>query len=143
MAVNLSQIHEAPIPPHLQAPVLLPAGETALEYICHEIGSQFKRGVLTVWFSALEYDRVALPRYYNVDLREKNSFVPRRGGDLVSDFQRVFNEPIGRLDRFPMHWLKRTTLQGEIGSVVTDYKKEKRNPNTQYSVVRKLLKICQ
>lgn len=140
MTASLHRINEAPVPPHLQAPILLPAGETVLRYLSHHIGCQFGRGVLTVWFAAVDYGGVAIARYYNVELRGKKNFAAPRGSTLVSDFRRVFTQPLGRLDRFPVHWLKGIQILGEIGAVLTDSNQEKRVDGTEYSVVRKLLK---
>ena len=128
------------VPPHLQAPVLLTPGEYELAYLMHQTNSQFGRGVLTLWFRVLDYDDVTLPRYYNVRLTGKKSFVPARHSALVTEFRQLFVERIGRLDRFPLHWLDTKHLLGEIGTVTKGGDQELLPDSTQYSVIRSLTK---
>ena len=128
------------MPPHLQPPILLPADEAELEFISYQLGAKFDRGVLTVWFSAIEYGGIAVPRYYNVALKSQKSFIAPRGGALVNDFRRIFTRPIGRLDRFPIQWLKDVRVLGKIGPVTKDANQNEREVGTEYSVVRGLLK---
>lgn len=140
MTATITDIRSAAVAPHLQAPQILPPGETDLVYISHQLKTQFGRDVLLIWFAALDYGGFAIPCYYNVKRRGKKSFVAPRGGDLVDDFRRIFSRKILRLDRFPVHWLEGVELIGEIGTVTKNWKQESRDDDTQYSVVRKLIR---
>ena len=137
-ASTVTKIGNAPVAPHLQPPVILPPGETELSYISHHLEKQFGRCVITIWFAAVDYGGVAIPRYYSVKMRGNKSFVAPRGGDLVADFRRIFSGRIQRLDRFPLHWLEGAALIGEIGTVVKNANQKTRDDGTEYSVVRKL-----
>lgn len=141
MKARVLKFDDAAIPPELQVPTLIPAARTILKYNCHKLGTQYQRGVLTLWFDAIEYDGVAVPKYYNVVLTEPNRFVVPRGADLVTDFRRVFSQPVGRLDRFPLSWLKGKMFVGDLRVVKTDARKKQRDSGTHYSVVDKLIKI--
>ncbi len=136
---NVLDIQSAPVAPHLQPPVLLPPGETELAYISNRLKCQFGRGVLEVWFAAVEYGNIAVPRYYNVQATGKKSFVAPRGGDLVADFRRIFTRRIQRLDRFPICWLEGTTVIGELGTVNKNSHQKPRDEGTEYSIVRKVI----
>lgn len=140
MTATVRDFLDAPIPPHLQLPVLLPEGETELAYISHRLITQFNRGILLVWFAAVDYRNIAIPRYYPVQRKGKSAFIAPRGGVLVADFQRVFTRRIQRLDRFPIAWLQGECLLGEIGTVTKDANQDTREEGTEYTVVRKLIK---
>ena len=140
MTAKVRDIFGAPIAPHLQPPVLLPVGETELAYISHQPATQFNRGVLIVWFAAVDYGYVAIPRYYNVQRKGKRGFIAPRGGVLVADFRTIFVRRIQRLDRFPITWLQGKRLLGEIGTVTKDANQDTREEGTEYTVVRKLIK---
>lgn len=140
MTAAVRKILDAPIAPHLQPPVWLPEGETELAYISHQLATQFNRGVLLVWFIAVDYGNIAIPRYYPVQRKGKRGFIAPRGGVLVADFQRIFTHRIQRLDRFPITWLQGERLLGEIGTVIKDANQDTREEGTQYTVVRKLIK---
>ncbi len=132
--------HDAVVPPHLQAPVLLPSGETELVYLSHQLGKQFGRGVLTIWFWAVDYGNVAVPRYYNVTIHSTKRFSVARRSALVSDFQNIFTRRIARLDHFPIHWLRDVQVLGELGVVKNDANRKSLPDNLRYSVVRELVK---
>ena len=140
MYPKVRPIHSAPVEPQLHAPVWLPPGETELAVISYQVGKQYNRGVVTVWFKAVEFGGVVVPAYYNVRMKGKRAFAAPRGSRLVADFRRLFCEPLGRLDRFPMHWLKGRSFIGEIGTVTTDSEQNAREDGAEYSVVRKLVK---
>ena len=140
MTATVRDILDAPIPPHLQLPVLLPEGETELVYISHQLVTQYNRRILLVWFAAVDYGNVAIPRYYNVQRKGNRGFIAPRGGVLVGDFQRIFTRRIQRLDRFPIAWLQGERLLGEIATVTKDFNQDTREEGTEYTVVRKLIK---
>ena len=140
MTAIVREILDAPIAPQLQPPVLLPEGETELAYISHQAETQFNRGILIVWFAAVDYGNVAIPRYYPVLRKGKRGFLPPRGGVLVADFHRIFVRRIQRLDRFPITWLQGERLLGEIGTVTKDANQDTRDEGTEYTVVRKLIR---
>ncbi len=137
--LNFEPLTQA-VPPHLQAPVLLTPGDYELAYLTHEIKSQFGRGVLTLWFRVLDYDDIVIPRYYNVQLRGKKSFVAPRHSALVTEFRQLFVERIGRLDRFPIHWLSEKHVLGEVGTVTKGGDQKMLPDSVQYSVIRRLTK---
>src|SRR6188768_3393358 len=79
-------------PPESFPPTLLPAGECELRYAGHSVSRMFKRGVLTVYFVAMDHfpqTTIVLPRYYNVVVvgaGGRVSFTVLRGSDLMSEF---------------------------------------------------------
>ena len=127
----------------LYAPVLLVPGEYEVIYESHTVGKQFKRGVLTVYFRAVEFDDTMIARYYNVIITgsgKRKSFRAPPHSALVRDFRRLNLGRIGRLDRFPLHWLKNQTVLGEVATVTTDSEQEPLDESAQYSKVEKLLR---
>ena len=127
----------------LYAPVLLVPGEYELLYESHTVGKQFKRGVLTVYFRAVEFDDTVIARYYNVIVTgsgKRNSFRPSTHSALVREFRCLFTQRIGRLDRFPLHWLKDQAVIGEVGTVTHDYEQNLLEESAEYSVIRRLLR---
>lgn len=140
MTARIHNIGDAPVSPELQGPVLIPPGEYEMKYALHRIERRFNRGALEIYFNVLDYDHVALPRYYKITLLGKHRFRVGRGSDLVRDFHRVFPARIKRLDRIPLHWLKDVRLMGTIGTVTHDHEGKSLADETQYSVVRELQK---
>lgn len=139
--VSVINIPQGRVSPRNQAPALLPPGETVLEYQEHDLGSQFGRGVLTVWFKAVDYGDVAIPCYYNVRREGKGGFVPAGRSKLVNDFRTIFTERITRLDQFPLDWLKDTQILGELRTVTLNHSGETIEEGACYSVVDRLLKV--
>jgi hypothetical protein len=131
--IDLDDARECP-------PALLTPGEYALAYVGHETARQFGRSVLVVYFELLAPEGVAVVRYYNIEGKADGRWRARPHGDLVRDFRRVFPEkPLGRLDRFPIHWLADQHVIGRIGTVEKNHEGAPLN-GAEYSVVRELLR---
>jgi hypothetical protein len=137
--------------PELYAPVLIPPGDYELAYVGHRAARQFRRGVLTVWFVVVDTlpEKIVVARYYQISVktqreangRKRTKWRAPKNGALVSDFRQVFTKPLGRLDRFPIHWLENQHIIGEIGTVTTNYRQAELD-QAAYSVVRRLITAC-
>src|SRR5579862_2903985 len=104
---------------------------------------------LILWFTIVTFgeyfDRIQLPRYYNVTkLMEK----PRKWGrfkvgyksDFLREYSRLFGTPL-RLDRIPMSAFEPVIVTAKVRTVSTGSKQEVIPPGLQYSVIDKLVAL--
>ena len=102
---------------------------------------------LILWFTVVTFgdyfDRVRLPRYYNLArLMEK----PRKWGrfkvgyksDFLREYATLFATP-PRLDRIPMSVFENVTVTGKVRTVSTGAKQEAIPAALQYSVIGQLV----
>lgn len=132
-------------------PALLPPGEYQLRLEHWSTSRLFGRSPkLALWFRVMdmgEHFEASVPRYYNVvDLKGRpgrwGRFKAAAGGSLARDYARLLSLPT-RFDRFNLEQLTRHVVVAEVGTVATGSQQEKLAPASQYSVVRKLLRIEQ
>jgi hypothetical protein len=104
---------------------------------------------LVLWFTVVTFgdyfDRVRLPRYYNLaKLIEK----PRKWGrfkvgyksDFLREYATLFTTP-PRLDRIPMTAFEKVTVTGKVRTVSTGSKQEVIPVGLQYSVIGQLVEV--
>jgi hypothetical protein len=104
---------------------------------------------LVLWFTVVTFgeyfDRVRLPRYYNLaKLMEK----PRKWGrfkvgyksDFLREYATLFSAPL-RLDRIPMSAFEKVMVEGKVRTVSTGSKQEAIPAGLQYSVIGQLVEV--
>jgi hypothetical protein len=104
---------------------------------------------LVLWFTIVSFgdyfDRVRLPRYYNLaKLIEKprkwGRFKPGFKSDFLREYATLFSMPL-RLDRIPMSAFEKVVVVGKVRTVSTGAKQEKIPTALQYSVIGQLVEI--
>ena len=104
---------------------------------------------LVLWFTVITYgdyfDRIRLPRYYNLArLMEK----PRKWGrfkvgyksDFLREYATLFLTP-PRLDRIPMSAFERVIVVGKVRTVSSGSKQQAIPAALQYSVIGQLVEL--
>ena len=124
-------------------PTLIPPGVYQLRFDGYKLISRFRRGVLEMWFSVVDfgpYFGMKVPRYYNVDLSPKlRNFRARPQSAFCMEHCKLFGhrpKPIGTCAL--VHYQDKYIV-GLIGNVVSDYRQKPLPESGQYGTVHELL----
>lgn len=128
---------------------LVPEGEYKIAYVEHTTQKAKGTGKLNINFSIKEgeYSGVILPFYYRVTLTGP----PGKSGSFKASAQGEYFEQMcdlipalitGRTDRISPQRLKGETVLAEVVTVTTKWSGEQRKEHTQYSKVKKLIRLC-
>ena len=128
---------------------LVPMREYRLAYVEHFTQKVRGAGKLQINFSITEsaYSGLILPAYYRVKLTgppgKFGSFKASAQGEYYEQMCDLFPSLIGgRSDRISPRRLKGQHVIGTVETVTTKWNGEPRKEHTQYSKVKKLIKLC-
>lgn len=128
---------------------LVPARDYKLAYVEHYTQKVKGSGKLNISFAITEGADAGeiLPAFYRVTLKgppgKFGLFSASKQGDYYEQMCDLFPELVhGRSDRISPQRLKGKKVLCEVATVTTKWDGKERKPHTQYSKVKRMIKLC-